>query len=130
MPAWSVRIGQGESYLGQNPRSICGMMLENALRFVVADTALTGNENHSSRAEGMQIARVVTGTGGNIHARDLEGSCNRSDGLTDREREFERWLVQQLVHRHRASSSGGATDLADRVSERAQPCRIRMAQIE
>ena len=73
------------------------MMLENALRFVVADTALTGNENHSSRAEGMQIARVVTGTGGNIHARDLEGSCNRSDGLTDREREFERHLSPPIM---------------------------------
>src|SRR5215831_20890592 len=113
----SVRIGQGESYLGQNPSSIRRMMLEYALCLVVADTPLAGNENHSRRAHVMQMARVVAGTGGHIHARNLQGSCGRPDGLTDCKREFEGRVVEQFVHRYCASSRGVPADLADCVSE-------------
>src|SRR5262249_62123420 len=63
-----VRIGQGESYLGQNPSSIRRMMLEYDLRLVVADNPLAENDDHSSRAHVMQMARVVTGTAWTIHA--------------------------------------------------------------
>src|SRR5262249_11219020 len=126
----SVRIGQGESYLGQNPSSIPRMMLEYALCLVVADTPLAGNENHSRRAHVMQMARVMTGTGGHIHARNLQGSCGRPDGLTDCKREFEGRVVEQFVHRYCASSGGVPANLADCVSELAQSCRVRMAQIE
>src|SRR5262245_26134428 len=111
-----------------SPRSsICG---RDALAFVVADTVLARDKDHSRRAEIVQVARIMSCRRLQSHMRDaqpLRGSCKMR---TDLFRKPQRSIVKEFPDRNLAPAAVRLAYAGDHVPEPLDDIGIVMSEVD